>query len=254
MHCKDCGKSIDDDSKFCRFCGIAQIKLPDAPSAATSVQTAPVTPADAKADPIFKYVAWIGGGIFLLMVIVAIAGGSSNSPTGSSTDLNLATAADLAMNDPTAVDVSTANPEPEPNWSYSTDQDKVRGATSYYAMTTSTNSIPQGFPYDSETTMTMTVRESPAYGTDVILTISSGQMMCPSYDGCEGTVRFDDGPAENISFNGPADSSSDTIFVEGAERFISKLKKSKKVVIEKTLYEAGSPQFEFKVDGLKWDH
>jgi hypothetical protein len=78
--------------------------------------------------------------------------------------------------------------------------------------------------------------------------------MCPSYDGCSGTVRFDDGPAQRVSFNGPADNSSDTIFIVGANSFISKLKKSKKVVVEKTLYQAGSPQFEFTVDGLKWDH
>jgi hypothetical protein len=42
--------------------------------------------------------------------------------------------------------------------------------------------------------------------------------------------------------------------VVGAKQFIAKLKRSKKVTIEKTLYEAGSPQFEFDVRGLKWKH
>lgn len=77
--------------------------------------------------------------------------------------------------------------------------------------------------------------------------------MCPFYEGCTGTVRFDNGPAHTISFNGPADNSSDTIFIVGAKSFIAKLKKAKKVIIEKTLYEAGNPQFEFNVAGLKWD-
>ena len=74
-------------------------------------------------------------------------------------------------------------------WSYSQDEDKVRGGTTYYASTTSTNSISQEAPYDSDTTMTLAVRKSQAYGTDVILTISSGQMMCPSYEGCGGVPR-----------------------------------------------------------------
>lgn len=146
-------------------------------------------------------------------------------------------------------------PAEEPSsWSYSQDEDKVRGGTTFYATTTSTNSIAQDFPYESDTRMTMTVRKSKAYGTDVILQISSGQMMCPSYEGCSGTVRFDNGPAQRISFNGPADNSSDTVFVVGAKSFIGKLKNAKKVTVEKTLYEAGNPQFEFDVSGLRWDH
>jgi len=102
--------------------------------------------------------------------------------------------------------------------------------------------------------MQMIVRKSPGQGVDVLLVVSSGQLMCPSYEGCAGTVRFDNGPAQRISFNGPADNSSDTIFVKGAKGFISKLKNAKHVVIEKTMYQAGAPQFEFDVGGLKWDH
>lgn len=67
-------------------------------------------------------------------------------------------------------------------------------------------------------------------------------------------VRLGDGPAERISFNGPADNSSDTVFVVGAKSFISKMKRAKRVVIEKTLYQAGNPQFTVEVKGLKWEH
>jgi hypothetical protein len=124
----------------------------------------------------------------------------------------------------------TQKPEAE-TWSYSTDEDKVRGSKSYFARTTITNSIHQDFPYDNATTMTMTVRNSRSQGSEVVLTVSSGQLMCPSYD-----------------------DSSETIFVDGAQSFITKLKHAKHVVIEKTLYQAGNPQFEFSVSGLKWDH
>ena len=140
------------------------------------------------------------------------------------------------------------------SWSYSTDEDKLRGGATYTASVVSSNTVAQAQPYDSNTSMTMMVRRSPAYGTDVILVISSGQMMCPSYEGCSGTVRFDNDPPQRIRFNGPEDNGSETVFVVGAKSFIAKLKKSKRVIVEKTLYQAGSPQFEFDVAGLKWDH
>jgi hypothetical protein len=203
-----------------------------------------------------KVIVWAMGGLFALMILAAIGAGSNSStstnPSSAGSNLDAAAAVDNSA-EPAAPD-EMAQPAVPANWDYSTDVDKVRGGTSYFATTTSTNTVHRNFPYDSATTMTMTLRKSPAYGTDVILTISSGQMMCPSYDGCSGTVRFDDGPAQRIEFNGPADNSSDTVFVAGAKAFIAKLKKAKHVVIEKTLYEAGNPQFEFDVSGLEWDH
>lgn len=251
MYCNRCGQSIADDSKFCKFCGASQsstpAKLSSPPPAPPMVQ--PKRTSNAKA------ILWVVGGLSVLVILAAIGAGSDSSPTTPS-NLGANSVAVEASDDATQPASPSAATEPAApaNWDYSTDVDKVRGGTSYFAKTTSTNSIHQSFPYDSSTTMTMTLRKSPAYGTDVILTISSGQMMCPSYDGCSGTVRFDNGAAQRIEFNGPADNSSDTVFVVGAKSFIAKLKNAKHVVIEKTLYEAGNPQFEFDVSGLNWDH
>jgi len=190
-------------------------------------------------------------GIIILLSAIGSTVSSDPSLNTASNDIdgNLA-AVDTIKPD----EIETPTVEAPSNWSYSEDEDKVRGGTTYYATTSSTNSIDQDFPYDSDTTMSMMVRKSPAYGTDVILRISSGQMMCPSYDGCSGTVRFDDGAPQRVNFSGPADNSSDTVFVDGAKAFIGKLKKAKKVTIEKTLYQAGNPQFEFDVAGLEWSH
>lgn len=191
-----------------------------------------------------------------LIVVLAIIGSATQSGNSAGNQTNRGGNANVASNDMnTSEDAANQTTQAQDSpWSYSEDEDKVRGGTTYYASTTSTNSIAQDPPYDSDTKMTLTVRKSPAYGTDVILTISSGQMMCPSYEGCSGTVRFDDGPAEHVRFNGPADDDSQSVFVAGAKQFISKLKSAKKVTIEKTLYQAGNPQFEFDVHGLKWDH
>ena len=245
MYCNQCGQSIADDSRFCKHCGAAQASSTGQPTVAR--------PQPARAQPSSgQIIAAVVGGFFVLLLIIGSLGSDSNQ-TGQ-LDRNVA---GLSSDGDAALDAAGRNVSSSMDtdrWSYSTDGDKVRGGTTYYATTTSTNSISQSFPYDSATTMDMTLRKSPAYGTDVILTISSGQMMCSSYDGCSGSVRFDDGPAQRIEFNGPADHSSEVVFVVGAKSFIAKVRKAKKVVIEKTLYQAGAPQFEFDVRGLKWDH
>jgi hypothetical protein len=241
MFCKSCGSQIETDSKFCRQCGASQGVSPNAPGAPEI--DAPIS--DPKSAGGRKVGCLAVVGAILLMAILGSR--TQNAPSGD----NAAAPTLLESADAPAESAETKKAD---TWSYSTNEDKVRGATSYYARTTSTNSIFQSPPYDAATTMTMVVRKAPSFGTDVILTISSGQLMCPSYEGCSGTVRFDDGPAQEVRFNGPADSSSDTIFVVGAKNFISKLKKANKVIIEKTLYNAGNPQFEFDVKGLEWDH
>lgn len=202
----------------------------------------------AKGLPIWAIVTLAVLGLF---VVIAVS-----SPTPPSADASAPTQNSVVARTEAAagLDLADAAESASNSWSYSTDEDKVRGGTTYYATTTSSNSVRQDFPYEQNTTMDMTVRKSPAHGTDVILTVSSGQLMCPSYDGCSGTASFDGGSAQSVSFNGPSDNSSETVFVRGAQGFIGKLKRSKRVVIEKTLYQAGNPQFEFNVAGLKWDH
>lgn len=232
-----------------------ETKTASEPDFAARVQPAQNQPVK---GPTTKQAVGIGClALFAIVLILGLIGSNSNQNQASTAanetlnvDTNLVTTDMNATTDVAAL----ASEQPNSNWSYSEDEDKVRGGTTYYASTTSTNSIAQEEPYDSDTTMRLAVRKSPAYGTDVILTISSGQMMCPSYEGCSGTVRFDDGPAQRLQFNGPADDSSDTVFVGGAKQFISKLRSAKKVTIEKTIYQAGSPQFEFDVHGLKWEH
>ncbi len=262
MFCRQCGESIEDGSKFCRNCGTAQSGHP------ARSRVAAQEPA---ADPPEPYIAPAGKkpmstaskvviGIIVLLVLAAIFHASSPTPAPVSTtstdqgaDLNAA-ANDAIADVNTDVAAQTPATSAATNWDYSTGTDKVRGGTSYSATTTSTNTIHQDPPYDSDTSMTLTVRHAPSSGLNIILRISSGQFMCPSYEGCSGTARFDDGSAQRIRFTGPDDDSSETIFVEGEKSFLAKLKRSKRLIIEKTLYQAGAPQFEFDVHGLKWEH
>jgi hypothetical protein len=241
MYCSACGKQIEDGSAFCRHCGAKQKTA--APAPVSPEETGSATSSRTPLIIVGMCVAALGLGIFAAMPRMS-------TPPPSAAALNIA--ADLeAQAD--ALE-ATGKPKAGANWRYSTDEDKVRGKTTYFATTTSTNTVFQASPYEAETRMEITVRKSPAYGLDVILTVSSGQLMCPSYRGCSGTVRFDDGPPQRVQFNGAADNSSETVFVVGAKGFLAKLKKAKRVVVEKTLYQAGNPQFEFEVSGLKWEH
>ena len=262
MHCKECGQIIDSDSRFCRHCGSPQITNPAntskarVPPAADIPQTISHAPPGHLKGGMPTWVKVTVGGIALLLVI-SLFSPTSNNPSADAAPEDAMMAADAAaadaMNQSEIASPATEAVEPQ-NWIYQSDEDKVRAATTFYATTTSANAIHQSSPYDGETRMEIIVRQSPSSGTDVMLTINQGQFMCPSYQGCRGTVRFDDGTAQQVSFNGPADNSTTTIFVQGAKGFLAKMKKSKRLVIEKTLYQAGNPQFEFTVSGLKWDH
>jgi hypothetical protein len=259
MYCRSCGEQIDDGSRFCRHCGARQqvqdiVHEEALKPADWSVPSAASPAARQPANKTGKTVGIGAAALLGLIVLGSIAGGSNQASVDSNAADLLADNMEMQADNMEAMSDAVAKQEPSSPWSYSTDVDKVRGGTSYFATTTSTNTVHQDPPYDADTTMRMTVRQMPSSGTDVVLNISSGQLMCPSYEGCSGTVRFDRGPAQRVRFNGPADNSSDTIFVVGAKTFVSKLKKAKKVIIEKTLYEAGEPQFEFDVSGLKWQH
>lgn len=266
MYCDQCGQTIDDDSKFCRHCG-AQQKVAGTEAVQTGrtrgigpIDPSPVVETNVRQKAGAGRIFWTILAVVAVLAIIGSLAKPSSQSVGTTEAANIMANADMiADNIDNAASVIEAGAGTPPGaadgpWTYSTTEDKVRGSTTYYARTTSTNTINQNPPYDSDTSMGIAVRKSLSDGTNVLLTISSGQMMCPSYEGCSGTVSFDGGPAQRIRFAGPADSSSDTIFVEGAKSFIVKLKKAKKVVIEKTLYEAGNPQFEFDVRGLKWDH
>lgn len=269
MRCVRCQAEIEADSRFCRHCGAAQ-----AGGGGGEAVAGPASPVAGAASgdgvarnnglPVWAIVAIVVVGVIVLASVFSAPTASDRASTDYAAAPADADAADVAA---AASEAASAAAEASAddgdgtgggwtpaNWSYATDEDKVRGGTTYYASTTSTNSIAQDFPYSSATRMELTVRKSPAFGTDVIFTVSSGQLMCRSYDGCSGTVSFDGGPAQTVRFLAAGDNSSDTIFVSGAKVFIGKLKGAKHMVLEKTLYRAGNPQFEFDVEGLEWDH
>lgn len=269
VNCTSCSGDIEADSRFCRHCGLAvssggqaqprQIEPPQI-ATAESEESSPAR----KSDSLFQAALAIGGlSLAVIFIILLLPRPTTQQSTSTQFTGNDAAAAASAAADAAseaaaaaseAIGVTDRTQNSSTGWSYRTKEDKVRGGTTYYATLTSSNRVFQSPPYESDTSMDMTVRHAPGSGTNIMLSVSSGQLMCPSYEGCSGTVRFDEGPAERISFEGAADNSSETIFVSNEASFLAKLKKSKRVIIEKTMYQAGNPQFEFDVAGLNWDH
>lgn len=157
--------------------------------------------------------------------------------------------------DGTLVPPPEPKPEPEPagqQWRYDVSEDPMSGAKRHVASVRSSNTVSFSFPYSGVQRGTLTLR-AQGKGKDVLFYIEQGQILCPSYQGCSAQVRFDEEKPVRFSANGPADHSSETIFLSDEGRFISKLKKSKRVRLAVDIYQNGAPAFEFDVSGFDQD-
>lgn len=139
------------------------------------------------------------------------------------------------------------------DWQYRNDTDKMTSKAAKFAILESNNSLDLPFPYRGKNYGRLQVRQHPKFGLDVIVMVDKGQIMCSSYSGCPITVRFDDNAPIRFSGTEPADHSSDTVFVQGAQRFITQAQKAKRILVELTMYQAGNQVLEFHSSSpLEW--
>lgn len=151
-------------------------------------------------------------------------------------------------------DVVDENKAIQSKWEYGQNKDELRNAITYKAMLSSNNAVNFGFPYESSF-MYLTLRKDPKYGNDVVFTVNGQFNSC--YDSCKITVKFDDNNLETYRMVGSDGGSNDTIFIESQKSmkaFVSKLKKSKKLIVEASFYDHGKGQFTFDTQGLEWKH
>lgn len=151
-------------------------------------------------------------------------------------------------------DVVDENKAIQSKWEYGQNKDELRNATTYKAMLSSNNAVNFGFPYESSF-MYLALRKDPKYGNDVVFTVNGQFNSC--YDSCKITVKFDDNNLETYRMVGSDGGSNDTIFIESQKSmksFVSKLKKSKKLIVEASFYDHGKGQFTFDTQGLEWKH
>lgn len=134
-------------------------------------------------------------------------------------------------------------------WHYYKEDDPM-GGTDYTAQLSSRNTVSFDFPYQGEQRGILTLNTHPRYGKRVALSLENGQFLCSNYDGCRVQVRFDEGKAATYSATGAADYSTETIFLDGYDRFLSHLLRSSTLRVSANVYHEGSPVFEFYVAGF----
>lgn len=137
-------------------------------------------------------------------------------------------------------------------WGYSESVDSMGRGTVKIATVESANLVEFRFPYGGAQRAELDLIVRPWLGKDVLLSLKNAHFLC-QMDGCNVTVRFDNGKAERFSASGPSDHSTTAIFIRGYDRFVRQLARAKVLRIEAQFYQDGSRVFEFDVSGLKWD-
>jgi hypothetical protein len=148
-----------------------------------------------------------------------------------------------SVNEPTKV---------QPSWEYGTEKDKMSGQEMFFNSTTSTNELEFEFPYHGGSSFRLTVRNM-GKENEILLTVSKGQFMPSIMNSDNVRIKFDEEAPMDISYNSADDASADVIFLTSVSKIISKLKTSKKLMIEAPFYDAGRQIILFNVEGFTWD-
>lgn len=135
-------------------------------------------------------------------------------------------------------------------WYYLPSIDDMTGKTTYTAAIKSVNEVSFSFPYNGAQRGTLTLREHPRHGKDVIFNIDKGQIICGRVSECTVEMKFDDGAIKQYSASFPTDNSSNILFIEGYQELLTKLKQSKTVRLNVTVYQEGQHTFTFDVSGF----
>lgn len=140
-------------------------------------------------------------------------------------------------------------------WVYRETKDEMTEKVSYFASLVSDNEEEFDFPYNGGSTLSINVRESPKYGTDVYFSISKGQFN-GGIDGGKIQAKFDGGNIETYYYTTANDGSMDVIFLSGKKsQFISKLKEAKSIKVQTGFFQEGDRTFTFTTPtGLVWEH
>lgn len=146
----------------------------------------------------------------------------------------------------------TAKQVARSNWMYRSTRNILHDSQDRLACTTSINSVRLGFPYRSQP-LRLCLRQRKNDGLTVFVHfITSAQFYCLGEDGCEVQVRIDSAPVEPVSAGTPDDGSDDTLFLDGEQELVAKIRTAHRLLIDVPLFQAGNQTVTFNVTGLKW--
>lgn len=139
-----------------------------------------------------------------------------------------------------------------PNWTYSQFKNELDDSVTRVACTTSTNQIRQDFPYHN-TNADLCVRRPIKGQYEFFVRLNAnGQILC-GIQSCEIPMRLDASKAEHVVGEPPTDHSSNFLFLNNGPRFYAQLKKSKRMILELTIYQQGDQQLFFDTGNLDFD-
>lgn len=200
--------------------------------------------------------------IALLAVIVVVSSSKETPKTEASTEALAQTIETPAEEEVVEAQIQETNEEeevaPEPElkrWDVQEEVDEMDDSRSVWKSLRSDDYQSFDFPYQGYTYANITVRYMKRYGTDVIFSIDRGQLNGNEYNGNDYlNIRFDDEKAERYYFNESDDRSSEIVFLRNPSKFIKKAKKAKRILIQTSVYQEGSPTWHFSCDEpLEWE-
>lgn len=136
-------------------------------------------------------------------------------------------------------------------WKYETSINKMTSNKDIFCTVQSNESLNLEAPYDGVNYGSIIVRKRNGE-VDIIIKIMQGQIS-GGYENEYFKARFDEEKQITFSYLTPTDNSTETIFVENTSKFLKKLRKSKKVLIQIPLYHNGNQILEFNTEGLKFE-
>lgn len=149
---------------------------------------------------------------------------------------------------PTAPIEPSAPAPPAPSelltWEVRESVDDLTGRTIISRVVQSRDEFELGFPYQGPQRAQLMIREHPRFGTDVILSVRRGQILC-HVPRCSVDVVFGQGEPSNWRANPAESGSSEFVFLSQTDRFIRELTRSPEVRIAVTFFQNGSQTFVF---------
>jgi hypothetical protein len=137
-------------------------------------------------------------------------------------------------------------------WTYHREVDPLNDRVTSMACVTSKNLVVLQPPY-RPVYVDLCIRNRASDGLNAFVQLQGdGQFMCRSYESCTVKIRFDKQPAANFSAIGPADNSSNAVFINNASRLLSGVKTAETTLVSATFYQAGTQTIEFPTKGLVW--
>jgi hypothetical protein len=218
--CKECNREVSTEARTCPHCG--------------------------KNDPTGRRASPLAMGC-LLLILLGVLGTLISS---SSKDRPVASSGISSTSDPAVAAVLSPPTPVGSQWTYSHDADEMTGKASHIASVRSNNTVEFEFPYSGVQHGRLSIRRHPRWGNDVFFAIEKGQLLCTSYEGCTVLVRFDEGEPLSFSAAPAADHSTETVFIQNYDRFVTKMRAAKEVRISPKVYQQGDVVFTFDVSGF----